>query len=274
MRGGCCLLRCRLLTAGASFTAVGVLGTRASVAVACWLGSRGEWAELPGRLWNLSLRIRDRNCVPSIGKQILNHWATRKSPRFPLNTEFGQIIPKSWDLFSPPCDLSSLIRDPTRASAVTADSPNHWTTRKRSPELLYRLRHDGLGAKACVLPLENLSLPGCKPSAGLPQACRPHCARLARPPVRPALARRASHTGLPAAPWTRQGHTHLRSVCLPSSLRGTLSAHLPVAVVFSFRSQLKCRLLRKAMRMSPTPSHLVTTHLNFPHRIVHGSHPA
>ena len=120
---------------------------------------------MPGRMWNLSFRTRDRTCVPlSSGKWILNHWMTRKSPRFPLNTEFGQIIPKSWGFFLAHHAIlvprSGVLPGP---SAVIVESPNHWTTREFRPGVLYRLRSDGLGAKACVLPLENLSLSGLNP---------------------------------------------------------------------------------------------------------------
>ena len=36
------------------------------------------WTSLPRGLWNLSSLTRDRTCVPSIGRRILNHRTTRK----------------------------------------------------------------------------------------------------------------------------------------------------------------------------------------------------
>ena len=33
-------------------------------------------------MWDLSFLTRDRTCVPCIARWILNHWTTRKVPRF------------------------------------------------------------------------------------------------------------------------------------------------------------------------------------------------
>ena len=119
--------------------------------------------------------------------------------------------------------------------AVTADSPNHWTTRELPPGVLYRLRYDGLGAKACVLPREKTCRSPAANPPGLPRACRPHRAQSARPSEHPALAQRASHMGLPAVPWTCQGHARLRSVCLLFSL---LERSPPVSPWFVFYIQV------------------------------------
>ena len=44
---------------------------------ACWPSSWGAWAQLPV-VWDLSSPTRDRTWVPCTGRQILNHWPTRK----------------------------------------------------------------------------------------------------------------------------------------------------------------------------------------------------
>ena len=44
----------------------------------------GAWAYLPYGMWDLSSLTRDGTCVPCIGRQILNHWATREAPIFLL----------------------------------------------------------------------------------------------------------------------------------------------------------------------------------------------
>ena len=44
------------------------------------LFSWGAPAQLPHIMWNLSSLIMDGTFIPCIGRQILNHWITRKSP--------------------------------------------------------------------------------------------------------------------------------------------------------------------------------------------------
>lgn len=111
----------------------------------------------------------------------------------------------------------------------------------------------------------------CRPPAGLPSTLRPigkaacaPCPGSARQPHRPSCCSLDSST------------SHPPQVRLPALLSAwnALRPSPRGCCFFTFRSQLKCRLLRKAMRMSPTPSHFVTTHLNFLHRIIHWSHPA
>ena len=46
------------------------------------LGSGGAWASLPCGLWDLCFWIRDQIRVPCIGRQLLNHWATREAPQY------------------------------------------------------------------------------------------------------------------------------------------------------------------------------------------------
>ena len=40
----------------------------------------------PQGIWDLSFPTRDRTRTPCIGRQSLNHWTTRKSPRAPFRT--------------------------------------------------------------------------------------------------------------------------------------------------------------------------------------------
>ena len=44
----------------------------------------GAWAYLPYGMWDLSSLTRDGTRAPCIGRQILNHWATREAPIFLL----------------------------------------------------------------------------------------------------------------------------------------------------------------------------------------------
>ena len=52
------------------------------------LSGCSSWAGLPCGMWDLSSLTRDQTLVPCIGKQILNHWATREVPgKTLLNTQ-------------------------------------------------------------------------------------------------------------------------------------------------------------------------------------------
>ena len=90
------------------------LGEQASVVVAHWLSSCRSWA-LEHRLsscgvralllrsmWNSS-RMRDRTCVPCIGRWILNHCTTREAPNLRFLTSHctkssvrDKVIGKKW----------------------------------------------------------------------------------------------------------------------------------------------------------------------------------
>ena len=51
------------------------------------------WHMGPGALWHVeSYPTRDRTCVLRIGRQIPNHWTTKKVPHFFLSTEVKKIV--------------------------------------------------------------------------------------------------------------------------------------------------------------------------------------
>ena len=65
------------------FLAVSGLGPLEIFIATRRLSSRGKCG-LPHGMWELNSLTRGRTCILSIGRQILNHWATREVPRNPL----------------------------------------------------------------------------------------------------------------------------------------------------------------------------------------------
>ena len=123
-----------------------VLGTQASVVVACglqslWLtGSRAQAQEL----WHTGLvaprhvgssRARARTRVPCIGRWILNHSATREAlPLFFIVKKKFFLIKKIKIFGHAACEI--LVPQPgiePTPPALEAQSLNHWTTREVPP---------------------------------------------------------------------------------------------------------------------------------------------
>ena len=45
----------------------------------------------PQGMWDLSSLTRDGTCIPCIGRQSLNDWATREAPVYLTTTRFGYV---------------------------------------------------------------------------------------------------------------------------------------------------------------------------------------
>ena len=92
------------------------------------LSSRGWWAQLPCGMWDLISLNRDWTCVPSTGRWILNHWATREVPKQSYFSNRKVHFPEHYISFSFPLGTrkeSIFSISLFRVSTPLLNSPGH-----------------------------------------------------------------------------------------------------------------------------------------------------